>query len=53
MDKIRLGIPETQSLALVLFFLVLVFCTVTDVSVNTKGFVAAFVAVWSTSLQQY
>lgn len=28
-------------------------CTVTDVSVNTKGFVAAVVAVWSTSLQQY
>ncbi|CAN8314169.1 unnamed protein product [Cochlearia groenlandica] len=28
-------------------------CTVTDVSVNGKGFAAAFVAVWSTSLQQY
>lgn len=28
-------------------------CTVTDVSVNAKGFVAAVIAVWSTSLQQY
>ncbi|XP_031498372.1 UDP-rhamnose/UDP-galactose transporter 6-like [Nymphaea colorata] len=28
-------------------------CTVTDVSVNAKGFVAAIIAVWSTSLQQY
>jgi len=28
-------------------------CTVTDVSVNTKGFVAAAIAVWSTSMQQY
>ncbi|CAI0428608.1 unnamed protein product [Linum tenue] len=28
-------------------------CTVTDVSVNTKGFLAAVVAVWSTALQQY
>lgn len=28
-------------------------CTVTDVSVNVNGFIAAFVAVWSTSLQQY
>ncbi|XP_073065546.1 UDP-rhamnose/UDP-galactose transporter 6-like [Primulina eburnea] len=28
-------------------------CTVTDVSVNAKGFIAAFIAVWSTSLQQY
>ncbi|CAI0554811.1 unnamed protein product [Linum tenue] len=28
-------------------------CTVTDVSVNFNGFLAAFVAVWSTALQQY
>lgn len=28
-------------------------CTVSDVSVNVKGFVAAFIAVWSTALQQY
>ncbi|KAL6583199.1 UDP-rhamnose/UDP-galactose transporter 5 [Orobanche minor] len=28
-------------------------CTVNDMSVNAKGFIAAFVAVWSTSLQQY
>ncbi|KAL6583196.1 hypothetical protein OROMI_005274 [Orobanche minor] len=28
-------------------------CTVNDMSVNAKGFIAAFIAVWSTSLQQY
>jgi hypothetical protein len=28
-------------------------CTVSDVSVNAKGFVAAVIAVWSTALQQY
>ncbi|GMH06658.1 hypothetical protein Nepgr_008498 [Nepenthes gracilis] len=28
-------------------------CTVTDVSVNARGFITALVAVWSTSLQQY
>ncbi|CAI8619057.1 unnamed protein product [Vicia faba] len=28
-------------------------CTVTDVSVNAKGFISAVVAVWSTALQQY
>jgi hypothetical protein len=28
-------------------------CSVSDVSVNTKGLAAAAVAVWSTALQQY
>lgn len=28
-------------------------CTVNDVSVNTRGLVAAIIAVWSTALQQY
>nr|CAB3488968.1 unnamed protein product [Digitaria exilis] len=28
-------------------------CTVTDVSVNAKGLIAAVIAVWSTALQQY
>lgn len=40
-------------LSIVLVLLGVAVCTVTDVSVNTKGFIAAFVAVWSTSLQQY
>jgi hypothetical protein len=28
-------------------------CTVTDVSVNAKGLIAAVIAVWSTAFQQY
>jgi hypothetical protein len=28
-------------------------CTVTDVSVNAKGMLAAVIAVWSTAFQQY
>ena len=28
-------------------------CTVSDMSVNVKGFMAAGVAVWATALQQY
>ncbi|XP_062208938.1 UDP-rhamnose/UDP-galactose transporter 4-like [Phragmites australis] len=28
-------------------------CTVTDISVNARGLIAAIIAVWSTSLQQY
>lgn len=28
-------------------------CTVTDVSVNAKGFIAASIAIWCTALQQY
>ncbi|GER35114.1 nucleotide-sugar transporter family protein [Striga asiatica] len=40
-------------LSILVVLLGVAICTVTDVSVNAKGFVAAFIAVWSTSLQQY
>ncbi|XP_071922780.1 UDP-rhamnose/UDP-galactose transporter 6-like isoform X1 [Coffea arabica] len=50
-DKIRYSRDTKLSIALVLLGVGV--CTVTNVSVNTKGFVAAFIAVWSTSLQQY
>ncbi|KAK6150544.1 hypothetical protein DH2020_015476 [Rehmannia glutinosa] len=40
-------------LSILVVLLGVVICTVTDVSVNAKGFIAAFIAVWSTSLQQY
>ncbi|MCL7029038.1 hypothetical protein MKW94_009808 [Papaver nudicaule] len=51
LDKIRYSRDTKLSILLVLLGVAV--CTVTDVSVNTKGFVAAIVAVWSTSLQQY
>ncbi|PON52674.1 Bi-functional UDP-rhamnose/UDP-galactose transporter [Parasponia andersonii] len=51
LDKIRYSRDTKLSIAVVLLGVGV--CTVTDVSVNTKGFVAAFIAVWSTSLQQY
>ncbi|GKV39875.1 hypothetical protein SLEP1_g47577 [Rubroshorea leprosula] len=51
MDKIRYSRDTKLSIAVVLLGVGV--CTITDVSVNTKGFVAAFIAVWSTSLQQY
>ncbi|XP_073022658.1 UDP-rhamnose/UDP-galactose transporter 6-like [Primulina eburnea] len=50
-DKIRYSRDTKLSITIVLLGVAV--CTVTDVSVNTKGFVAAFIAVWSTSLQQY
>ncbi|KAK1297640.1 UDP-galactose transporter 2 [Acorus calamus] len=50
-DKVRYSRDTKLSIAVVLLGVAV--CTVTDVSVNTKGFVAAFIAVWSTSLQQY
>ncbi|CAI9116476.1 OLC1v1017638C1 [Oldenlandia corymbosa var. corymbosa] len=50
-DKIRYSRDTKLSIAIVLLGVGV--CTVTDVSVNTKGFVAAFIAVWSTALQQY
>ncbi|KAF7135606.1 hypothetical protein RHSIM_Rhsim08G0004900 [Rhododendron simsii] len=40
-------------LSILLVLLGVAICTVTDMSVNTKGFIAAFVAVWATALQQY
>ncbi|VVA97797.1 unnamed protein product [Arabis nemorensis] len=42
------GIQEIQSLVLA----GVAVCTVTDVSVNLNGFLAAAIAVWSTALQQ-
>lgn len=50
-DKIRYSRDTKLSIAVVLVGVGV--CTVTDVSVNTRGFIAAFIAVWSTSLQQY
>ncbi|XP_051126631.1 UDP-rhamnose/UDP-galactose transporter 6-like isoform X2 [Andrographis paniculata] len=50
-DHIRYSRDTKLSILVVLLGVAV--CTVTDVSVNTKGFVAAFIAVWSTSLQQY
>ncbi|KAE9466146.1 hypothetical protein C3L33_01944, partial [Rhododendron williamsianum] len=40
-------------LSILLVLLGVAICTVTDMSVNAKGFIAAFVAVWATALQQY
>ncbi|KAA8546926.1 hypothetical protein F0562_003355 [Nyssa sinensis] len=51
LDKVQYSKDTKLSIALVLLGVAV--CTVTDVSVNAKGFIAAFVAVWSTSLQQY
>ncbi|EEF38072.1 conserved hypothetical protein [Ricinus communis] len=51
LDKIRYSWDTKLSIAVVLLGVAV--CTVTDVSVNTRGFIAAFVSVWSTSMQQY
>ncbi|KAJ8440982.1 hypothetical protein Cgig2_020011 [Carnegiea gigantea] len=51
LDKVQYSRDTKLSILLVLLGVGV--CTVTDVSVNVKGFIAAFVAVWSTSLQQY
>ncbi|KAL5776552.1 hypothetical protein ACOSP7_009478 [Xanthoceras sorbifolium] len=51
LDKIRYSRDTKLSIAIVLVGVGV--CTVTDVSVNARGFIAAFIAVWSTSLQQY
>ncbi|GFS46672.1 nucleotide-sugar transporter family protein [Actinidia rufa] len=51
LDKIRYSRDTKLSIAVVLLGVAV--CTVTDVSVNTRGFIAAFVGVWSTALQQY
>lgn len=51
LDKMRYS--RDTKLSIILVLLGVGVCTVTDVSVNTKGFVAALVAVWSTALQQY
>ncbi|KAJ7945312.1 UDP-galactose transporter 2-like [Quillaja saponaria] len=51
LDKVQYSRDTKLSITLVLLGVAV--CTVTDVSVNTKGFIAAVVAVWSTALQQY
>ncbi|KAI8004299.1 UDP-rhamnose/UDP-galactose transporter 5 [Camellia lanceoleosa] len=51
LDKIRYSRDTKLSISVVLLGVAV--CTVTDVSVNAKGFIAALIAVWSTALQQY
>ncbi|GFP83247.1 UDP-galactose transporter 2 [Phtheirospermum japonicum] len=51
LDRVRYSRDTKLSILVVLLGVAI--CTVNDVSVNAKGFVAAFIAVWSTSLQQY
>nr|XP_029122927.1 UDP-rhamnose/UDP-galactose transporter 6 [Elaeis guineensis]XP_029122928.1 UDP-rhamnose/UDP-galactose transporter 6 [Elaeis guineensis] len=50
-DKIRYSRDTKLSIVVVLIGVAV--CTVTDVSVNTRGLIAAMIAVWSTALQQY
>ncbi|KAH6791348.1 nucleotide sugar transporter-KT 1 [Perilla frutescens var. frutescens] len=49
----RVQYSRDTKLSILVVLLGVAICTVTDMSVNTKGFVAALIAVWSTSLQQY
>lgn len=51
LDKMRYSRDTKLSILVVLMGVAV--CTVTDVSVNGRGFIAAFIAVWSTSMQQY
>lgn len=51
LDHVRYSRDTKLSITVVLLGVAV--CTVTDVSVNAKGFLAALVAVWSTALQQY
>ncbi|KAM7253584.1 hypothetical protein ACFE04_021738 [Oxalis oulophora] len=51
LDKVRYS--RDTKLSIIVVLLGVAVCTVTDVSVNTKGFLAAIIAVRSTSLQQY
>ncbi|KAI8526164.1 hypothetical protein RHMOL_Rhmol13G0287800 [Rhododendron molle] len=51
LDKMRYSRDTKLSILLVLLGVAI--CTVTDMGVDAKGFTAAFVAVWATSLQQY
>ena len=50
-DSMRFSTATKLSIATVLVGVSI--CTVSDMSVNMKGFMAAGVAVWSTALQQY
>ncbi|KAI5672804.1 hypothetical protein M9H77_13168 [Catharanthus roseus] len=51
LDNVRYSRDTKLSIMLVLLGVAI--CTVSDVSVNAKGFIAACIAVWSTALQQY
>jgi solute carrier family 35 protein E3 len=51
LDNVRYSRDTKLSIILVLAGVAV--CTVTDVSVNAKGFIAAVIAVCSTALQQY
>lgn len=51
LDEVRYSRDTKLSIGLVLLGVGV--CTVTDMSVNLKGLLAASVAVWSTALQQY
>eukprot|EP00850_Spirogloea_muscicola_P019625 SM000195S05272 [mRNA] locus=s195:142901:144905:+ [translate_table: standard] len=50
-DKIRYSRDVKLSIMVVLLGVGV--CTVSDISVNAKGFIAASIAVWCTSMQQY
>lgn len=50
-DKFRYS--RDTKLSIIVVLLGVGVCTVSDVSVNTRGLAAAGVAVWSTALQQY
>ncbi|KAG6493389.1 hypothetical protein ZIOFF_048372 [Zingiber officinale] len=50
-DKIRYSRATKLSILVVLIGVAI--CTITDVSVNGRGMIAATIAVWSTALQQY
>jgi hypothetical protein len=49
----KIGYSRDTKLSIMVVLAGVAICTVSDVSVNTKGFVAAVVAVWSTAMQQY
>uniref|UniRef100_A0A0D9ZVS1 Sugar phosphate transporter domain-containing protein n=1 Tax=Oryza glumipatula TaxID=40148 RepID=A0A0D9ZVS1_9ORYZ len=50
-DKVRYSRDTKLSIMVVLVGVAV--CTVTDVSVNSQGLIAAIIAVWSTALQQH
>jgi hypothetical protein len=49
----NIGYSRDTKLSIMVVLFGVAICTVSDVSVNAKGFVAAVIAVWSTALQQY
>lgn len=51
LDNVRYSRDTKLSILVVLVGVAV--CTVTDVSLNARGLLAATVAVWSTAMQQY